>query len=684
MSDITPEIIESHTVSRETPVYKLDATEAFKKLTEKEKLYSHYLSQACWWGSKICLGQTSVESAPIFHLLQNIFSLSTFKALREKLVPSVVSEVEYNDLLLYAATFYGNMGNYLSFGDSKFIPRIPKEKFEKIIKTINNETISKYWSQCGELMYSLEKNQRELGVDGNGISTYYSPNITKVEIEKVQKFLDSIHLSPYNTRLFKVSENNYNVLVASVNTIPVKSHQYEGYTINIVYGDWSKDLARVADNMRKAIPYAANDNQVNMLKKYVEHFEDGSIEVFKDSQRWWIKDLQPTVETNIGFIETYRDPAGVRGEFEGFVAMVNKEMSQKLTTLIDKAEYFLAKYPWPKEFEKAKFNRPDFTSLEVLTFASSGVPAGINIPNDMGIRQNEGFKNVSLGNVISARKDEYVTFIPDEDQKMYNKLQNDAFEVQVAIHELLGHGSGRIFHKNADGTYDFDTSIINPITGKPIDLDHEVYKTGETYDSVFKSLGSSWEECRAECCGMYLSPDLSLLELFGFKGQEAEDVYYINWLIMARAGICALEFYTPELKKWRQAHMQGRFAILQVFLRSGLVKLEVTDDNVLVRLDRAQIRSKGLPGVGEFLKILNIYKATANVKAATALFDDYTSVDAQFIKIRDIVLAKKKPRRVFVQSHTHLNVNNQVYIQDFADNAEGVIESMITRFGTEE
>lgn len=40
--------------------------------------------------------------------------------------------------------------------------------------------------------------------------------------------------------------------------------------------------------------------------------------------------------------------------------------------------------------------------------------------------------------------------------------------------------------------------------------------------------------------------------IFGHEGQDAEDVVYVNWLSMVRAGLLGLEFYTPESKSWRQ------------------------------------------------------------------------------------------------------------------------------------
>ena len=90
------------------------------------------------------------------------------------------------------------------------------------------------------------------------------------------------------------------------------------------------------------------------------------------------------------------------------------------------------------------------------------------------------------------------------------------------------------------------------------------------------------------------------------------DITYINWLIMVRAGLLALEFYTPETRKWRQAHMQARFAILQVLLEAGGGLVEVVEAaggqgegdgraDLEVRMDREKVMSVGMPAIEEFL-----------------------------------------------------------------------------------
>lgn len=54
-------------------------------------------------------------------------------------------------------------------------------------------------------------------------------------------------------------------------------------------------------------------------------------------------------------------------------------------------------------------------------------------------------------------------------------------QMQVANHELLGHGSGKEFQEGPEGTFNFDREIINPLTGRKVE---SWYKNGQS-DSHF-------------------------------------------------------------------------------------------------------------------------------------------------------------------------------------------------------
>ena len=251
------------------------------------------------------------------------------------------------------------MGNYYSYGDKKFIPNFDKKIFIRILKILTKD---KNINNIIDIIYSINKNNKMLGYPENGVTSYYSNNLTKNEISIINKYMISINMSPYNTTIVKNKVSNKNIYLIQVasNKTPInktilKINNFEGLDIGIIHESYNEEMKNIIYYLNKAKKFTSNKYQKDMINMYIKHFEYGDINDHKESQKHWIKDKGPVIETNMGFIESYRDPSGVRGEFQSFVAVVNKKMSIKFEDLVNNSNYFIKKYHGIKIMKKINF-----------------------------------------------------------------------------------------------------------------------------------------------------------------------------------------------------------------------------------------------------------------------------------------------------------------------------------------
>ncbi|KAI9775306.1 MAG: hypothetical protein M1839_001290 [Geoglossum umbratile] len=280
-----------------------------------------------------------------------------------------------------------------------------------------------------------------------------------------------------------------------------------------------------------------------------------------------------------------------------------------------------------------------------LGFVKSESPAGINLPNFEDICQNIGSKSLGFGNVNNANPtEEPLPFIQEHEVPFLRKLRERAFEVTVACHELLGHGSGQLH-----GT--------------------------ETWSSIFGSNANAIEECRADGVALILLTCKPILQIFGYTEESepsADDLTYAGWLYFAYGTVKGVSTWDPATR--------GQFALLNCMVKAvpSFLQLKVTGDDLVIVMDRTKIISHALPAIENLMRHIQVYKSTANATAGVACFSEFSEVDETFADYRDIIVRKEPARIQYIQPNTFLE-SGHVRLQEYPATREGLTQSWVER-----
>ena len=645
--------------STDFPVGNLRVEEHTAELSEKEVQYAAEMILAQAAGSLVLFDQISEESYPIHQFLAAFFRKTPMEKLK-----SAEKDSPLFYLIEYAATFYYNTGNYMGFGDLKIIPRTTKEQLRELVK--GDQELETLLSKCIDQIYDISDGREILGFHPNGYTTYYRPNdFTKEEAEGVDAVLSANKIRNENTIIIR-HDDRYEVSVASIEVDATGKEvgEYNGKKVVVTKGRNSEALKKVVEHLKKAIPFAANDTQVKMLESLIEHYTTGSVEAHVKYSEHWVHDIDPVIETHQGFIECYRDPKGCRCEFEGLVSCVDKKESEILHDFVAASSKVLPLLPYPSEYERSTFAPPSYNALNIIAMTSSGYPIGINIPNYDEIRLKIGFKNVSLTNVMAASKfSSSITEILHPSMRDVFMEFSEAIEsLATAAHELYGHGSVKLLKKE-DVEGKLVPDLLSP--GKYV----KTYwpDDGTSYDSMFGSISSAFEECRAETTAVYLTFFDEVLDIFKVPQDKEyrKKFLYVTIIKMLIGGLRSMWCYSAESRKWTQAHSAARFAILRACIMWGRGAASVKfnkEGNVELYVDY-----NNLDGIKDaittLLKHLTYYKATCLPGPGTEFFTALTSIDDFWYSVKTKVDAIPRKRAVYCGGVVR-EVDGKLKIQD--------------------
>ena len=565
--------------------------ESFNKLTPREQALAFWLTQS------------SIAIDPIIYDQLSRYGLRE-KRLLEALVshPQDAKPEVMTKITAFTKLFWANKGNHNELTAQKFLPEFTFEELEQAgVGAIRNglrigdpygtghpiQTEAEFGAEIQDLKPAL-------------FDPAFEPMITA---KNPEGGLDILQASANNFYVgvaladLKEFHERYPLdsqLVKAGGKLQERVYRAGTADGRIPPGLYARFLKKAIEHLQKARAFA-EPGQDTAIGDLIRFYQSGEPEDWLRFGASWVQN-NANVDFDSGFIEVYRDARGAKGTSQSFVSVTDQHVNSLMVKIADNAQYFEDRAPWDAQYKKQGVKPPLAKAVEALieTGDFSILTVGDNLPNENEIHQKYGTKSFLFTG--SSRAFAHVTVHASIEEFCYShdeieragKYGDEAEDLETALHEIIGHGSGKLSPKL-------------------------------THDAPFylKEYFSTLEEARADLMALWNVTDPKLKDLGVISSPEVAKAMYDA---SARVGLTQLRG-TLRGDTLEEDHERNRQLIVNYIIdKTGAIESKERDGKSFFTVrDYGKMRQ----GAGMLLAELMRIKAEGDYAAIKALVDKY-------------------------------------------------------------
>tara|TARA_B100001057_G_scaffold450344_1_gene492306 strand:- start:124 stop:2127 length:2004 start_codon:yes stop_codon:yes gene_type:complete len=504
----------------------------FQKLNLKQKKLVYYLTQAGLSGRDIIYDQNYKHNLSIRRALENVYQ--NFKGDR--------SSNSWGEFEIYLKRIWFSNGIHHHYSNDKFVPKFSKRYLKNLLDesktSLNYDAFDAIFNSKDLKKVNLDT---KIGLVKGSAINFYDDNITESEVNDFYKR--------------KNIEDPSRPISLGLNSKLIKVDGVIKEKVWKLDGMYSNSIEKIIFWLKKAKSVSENDQQKKAFELLIKYYETGNLKIWDDYNIEWVKTLNGDIDYINGFIEVYNDPMAYKASFESVVQIKDFEMSKKMDAISKHAQWFEDNSTISNDHKRKNVVGISYNTVNVASEAgatSPSSPIGINLPNANWIRAKHGSKSVSLGNILfsyanagsSGRINEFA--FNKNQIEIEKKYGSDADDLHTALHEVIGHASGKI----VDGV------------GTP--------------KETLKSYSSTLEEARADLVGLYFIADAKMRDIGITDHVEEYTIAQYNGYI--RNGLMTQLIRIKLGNEIEESHMRNRQMISKWVYEKGL------EDNIIEKI----------------------------------------------------------------------------------------------------